>query len=343
MLRAQTAGNNITEQVRLLKHSIWTIALLGVCLTPRFAAGQARLTVEVTNGTKKTPAPADTETIVQIYVQGHLLHTYDGRTDAEGKATFESVPEGEDVVAVARAKHQNMMFAGPPVTLSPAQNEHIASVQVFDVSEDKSKLSVETHHFVIKARPGSLEITEYMQLRNSSDFAITSSERDGQNRTIVLDIKLPRGFKNLRSLSYLEDQALVVTDDGFYDTMAVPPGEQHITFSYTLGVTSETMDIVKTISLPTSAFVLFAELGAAKIQGLGQTAQQATRSSGELVQYYSRGNLALGEQVTFQLTNLEVGSSGLTKWIIAGAVISVIVVLIVLRLSTKEKANPETS
>jgi hypothetical protein len=313
--------------------------LLGICLTPCFAAGQATLTVEVTNGTTRTPAPADTETIVQIYVQGHLLYTYNGSTDAEGKATFENVPEGEDVVAVARAKYRDMMFGGQSVALSPARDEHVASVQVFDVSEDESHLSVETHHLIVKARPGSLEITEYVQLKNSSDFAITSSERDGQNRTIVLDIKLPRGFKNLRSLSYLEDQALVVTDDGFYDTMAVPPGEQHITFSYTLGVPSETMDIVKTISLPTSEFILFAELGAAKIQGMGQTAQKATRSSGELMQYYSRSTLSPGHEVAFQLTNLEVGSSDLTKWVIVAAVISVIVVLIVLRLSPKEKAG----
>ena len=314
--------------------------LSGICFTPCFAAGQTRLTVEVTNGTTKTPAPADTETIVQIYVQGRLLHTYNGRTDAEGKATFENVPEGEDVIAVARAKHQDMMFGGQPLALSPAQAEHVASVQVFDVSEDKSKLSVDTHHFVMKARLGSFEITEYMQLKNSSDFAITSSDRDNQNRPIVLDIKLPRGFANLRSLSYLEDQALVVTKEGFYDTMAVPPGEQHITFSYTLDVTSETMEVVKTISLPTSEFVLFAELGAAKIQDLGQTAEQATRSSGELMQYYSRSTLSPGHEVAFQLTNLEVGSSGLMKWIIAGAVISAIVVLVILRLSPKNKANP---
>jgi hypothetical protein len=325
-----------------VKYSVKAIMLLGICFTPCFAAGQTRLAVEAANGTTGAAA-ADTEIIVQIYVQGHLLYTFNGRTDAEGKAIFENVPEGQDVVAVARAKYKDMMFGGPPLPLSPAQGEHVASVQVFDVSEDKSQLSVETHHFVIKARPGSLEITEYMQLKNSSDFAVTSSERDDQSRTIVLDIKLPRGFKNLRSLSYLEDQALVVTDDGFYDTMAVPPGEQHATFTYTLAVPSETMDIVKKISLPTSEFVLFAELGAAKISGIAQAAEQATRSSGELMQYYSHNALLPGNEVAFQLTNLEVGSSGLTKWIIAGAVISVIVVLAALRLSPRERASDSSN
>ena len=103
------------------------------------------------------------------------------------------------------------------------------------------------------------------------------------------------------------------------------------------------MDFAKIVSLPTSEFILFAELGAAKIQGLDRTTEQATRSSGELMQYYTRANLAAGEEVAFQLRNLDVGSSGLAKWIIAGAVISAIAILAALRLRGKKETNPETS
>ncbi|MHC4626639.1 MAG: hypothetical protein ACYTDV_06630 [Planctomycetota bacterium] len=316
------------------------IMLLGIC--PTFSIG-AELTVQVINGTTEGTAVTDDEIIVQIFEGRYLLHTFSARADARGKAVFENIPEGEHIIAVARAKHQDMMFTGPGVSLRPSEGGHVASVQVFDVSTDKSKLSVGTHHLIVKAKPGSLGITEYMQLRNSSDFAITSSERDDQDRTVVLDIKLPRGFKNLRALSYFEADALVVTDEGFYDTMAVPPGEQHATLSYTLDVTSEVMNFTKTIPLPTSEFVLFAELGAANIQGLGQITEQATRSSGELMQYYRRANLAAGEEVGFQLSNLDVGSSGLAKWAIAGAVISAIVVLVILRLSPRETGKPQAS
>jgi hypothetical protein len=181
-----------------------------------------------------------------------------------------------------------------------------------------------------------------MHLQNSSDRAISSSERDDQDRAVVLDIKLPRGFKNLRSFTYFEDSALVVTEKGFYDIMAVPPGEQHITFSYTLDVTSEVMDFAKTISLPTSEFVLFAELGQANIQGLDRAAEQATRSSGEAMQYYERDNLAPGEEIAFQLTHLDVGSSGLLIWIALGVVLGAIVVLAALRLRREKETNPKT-
>ncbi len=300
------------------------------------------LTVQVINGTADGAAVADDEVIVQVYESRYLLHTFNGKADVEGKAVFEDIPEGENLAVIARAKHQDMMFSGQPVSLRPAEDGHVAAVTVFDVSNDKSKLSVETHHLIIKARPGVIEVTEYMHLQNSSDKAVSSSERDNQDRAIVLDIKLPRRFKNLRALSYFEDNALVITKEGFYDIMAVPPGEQHITFSYTLDVTSEILDFAKTISLPTSEFVLFAELGQAKIQGLGRVAEQATRSSGEAMQYYERDNLAPGEEIAFQLTHLDVGSSGLLIWIVFGVVLGAIVVLAALRLRREQGTSPQT-
>ncbi len=321
-----------------MKHSLAIMLLLAVCSTLCFGA---ELTVQVISGTADGAAVTGDEVIVQIYEGRYLLHTFSARADAEGKALFEDIPEGEHLAAVVRAKHQDMMFGGQPVSLRPTEDGHVVSVQVFDVSNDKSKLSVDTHHLIIKARPGTLEVTEYMHLQNSSDRAISSSDRDDQDRAIVLDIKLPSGFKNLRSFTYFEDSALVVTEKGFYDIMAVPPGEQHITFSYTLDVTSEVMDFAKTISLPTSEFVLFAELGRAEIQGLDRAAEQATRSSGEAMQYYERYNLAQNEEIAFQLTHLDVGSSGLLIWITLGSVLGAIVVFATLRLRCEKEVNPE--
>ena len=323
-----------------MKHSLSIILLLAVCSTLCMGA---KLTVQVTSGTTDGASVADDEVIVQIYEDRYLLHTFNARANAEGKAVFENIPEGERLAAVARAKHQDMMFAGQPVPLRPSEDGHVAAVQVFDVSTDKSKLSVETHHLIIKAQPRALEVTEYMHLRNSSDRAVSSGERDDQNRTIVLEIKLPHGFKNLRAFSYFEDDALVITREGFYDIMAVPPGEQHVTFTYTLDVMSEILDFAKTVSLPTSEFVLFAELGQAKIQGLDRSAEQATRPSGEAMQYYKRNNLAPGEEIAFQLTGLNVGSSALLIWIVLGTVLSVIIILAALRLRPEKGTTPQTS
>ena len=296
------------------------------------ATSQAVLTVEVTSGTENGATVENDLVIVRIYEDGQMLLTLDGKVDGDGKAVFDNVPIGDRVVAVVRARHQEMIFSGRPVALRPAEDELIAHVQVFDVSDDKSKLSVEIHHFMIRAQSQLLEITEFMQLKNSSDMAVSSKERDSQDRTIVLQIALPKGFKNLRASSYFEEDALVVTEEGFYDTMAVPPGEYEVTFSYTLDITSNTMGIVKKIPLPTSSFVLFAELGQAELQGLDDAEQQLLRTNGAQMKYYKFSNLAPTEEIAFQITGFNVNTSNLGTWMILGAVFSVVAILAVSRL-----------
>ena len=309
------------------------------CLADETSAptSQGVLTVEVTNGTENGATVENDLVIVRIYEDGQLVHTSDGKANTDGKAVFDNVPTGDRVVAIVRARHQDMMFNGRPVALRPEEDELVAQVQVFDVSDDKSKLSVEIHHFMIRAQSELLEITEFMQLKNSSDMAVSSKERDGQDRTIVLQIPLPKGFKNLRASSYFEQDALVVTEEGFYDTMAVPPGEYEVTFSYTLDITSNTMGIVKKISLPTSSFVLFAELGQAELRGPDDAEQQLLRTNGAQMKYYKFNNLAPTEEIAFQITGFNVDTSNLAAWVILAIVFSVVAILAVSRLRPEKK------
>jgi hypothetical protein len=158
---------------------------------PSGPASQARLTVQVTNGTANGGSVVGDTVTVAIYQHEKLLTTAEAVVASDSKAVFEDIPAGEHMVAVVRARHQDMMFSSRQVTLRPPGKTFSADVHVFDVSDDKSKLSMQTHHFIIKTGPAALEITEYMQLKNSSDTAITSKERDSQDRAIVVEVKLP--------------------------------------------------------------------------------------------------------------------------------------------------------
>ncbi|MHC4694274.1 MAG: hypothetical protein ACYS67_16160 [Planctomycetota bacterium] len=293
------------------------------------------LVVEVTNGTANGASVAGDEVIVGIYENNQMLHSLNGEVDADGKAVFEDVPVGDKIVALARAKHQDMMFSGRVIELKPTQDKHLARVEVYDVSVDRSHLSVGAHHISIKARSEYLEISEYFQLKNSSDMAVSSNQKDSRDKEVIVEIMLPEGFKNLKPTSYFIENALVVTERGFYDTMAVPPGEFQANFTYTLDITSNAMDIVKGITLPTSNLIVFAELGQAELRGLGETDNQVTNASGAPMKYYQLSNLAPKEEIAFQIVGFNVSTSASSTWIILSLTFGVIAVLVVLRLRPK--------
>jgi hypothetical protein len=325
-----------------LKHSLAVILLLLLSSSATFCnetvgpASQAKLTVQVTNATANGGSVVGDTVTVAIYQHEKLLTTTEAVVASNSEAVFEGIPTGEHMVAVVGAKHQGMMFSGHHVTLRPPEKVFSADVQVFDVSYDKSKLSVQAHHFIIKTRAAALEITEYMRLKNSSDMAVTSKDRDSQDRAIVVAIRLPEQFKDLRISSYFEQEALVFAEWGFYDTIAVPPGEHDVGFSYTLDIDSDTMDIVKEVSLPTSSFVLFAELGQAEIKGLGQAASEVRAANGAPMRYYKLESLAPQEKVAFQIAGFNVSKSNLSTWLILAVVTGAITLLAILRLLSQK-------
>lgn len=295
-------------------------------------ATQGVLTVEVVNETANGTDVTGDPVFVYIYDHGQLLSTLEEKVGADGKAVFENVPTGDKIAAVPRSKHSNMMFSGTTVALVAAKSTFSSRVLVFDVSTDKSSLSIRMHHLMIKSTANALMFTEFMQLVNSSNMAVTSKEEQGKDEGVVLEIKLPKGFKDLEAKEYFEEQALVVTDEGFYDTMAVPPGEHQVSFTYTLDITSKTMDIVKGITLPTSKLVVFAQLGTAELRGLGEVVNRATSDAGTEMKYYTREKLAAGEEIALQLAGFTVSNSGPPAWVILAVVFGVVMVVVVLRL-----------
>lgn len=291
------------------------------------------LVVKVTNGTAQGTAVTGDLVFVSIYQHERLTDTIEGKVDDSGQAVFENMPTGEHTVAVAAARHSDMMFGGRAVSLTPDSDTHIAHVTVYDVSEDNSKLFVGMHHFIIKAQSNSLVITEYMQLKNSSDTAVISKQRDAQGLPIVLKIMLPEGFKNLRCSSYFEEAALVIIQEGFYDTMAMPPGDDHqAIFSYTIDINSETIDIVKMISLPTSEFVFFSQLDPGRVEGLGLPDGRMTMADGTSAEYFNLTGLNAGDTVTFRVVGFNAPEPERQSWIIMSVVFGVIALVAVLRL-----------
>jgi hypothetical protein len=300
---------------------------------------QTSLTINVTNRTANGTATVNDDVLVNIYEQQKLIQTLKGNVDSDGKAVFENVPTGNNITALPVVKHQNMAFNGHPVALKQGQTIFIGHVDVFEVSTDKSKLSVATHHFIIKLEADSLRIAEYMQLNNSSDMAITSDEKDSNDKSNVIEVSLPKGFKNLFCSRYFQQNALVITEYGFYDTMAIPPGQFDADFTYTIEIDSETIDIMKKINLPTSDFMVFSLLDKGTVKGIGEPGGEVKLADGSLAEYYSFPAIRAGQQIKFQLSGFNVKQSNSAILITLIVVFALMAVLVIWRLFGQKSQN----
>ena len=300
----------------------------------------ALLTVEVINNTANGIPVIDDEIIVQIFQHQQLISTFESNAPDDGKAIFEDVPVGEHAAAIARVKHNDMMFTSGAIELIPSESNYTIQVDVFDVTTDRSKLSIETHHLIIDASSegDTLEITEFMELVNSSDMAISSEKKDSQGHSVVIEMMLPEGFRNLQFTDFFEEGAIVVTDNGFYDIMAIAPGSFRAAFIYTLDITSVTMDIVKRISLPTENFMVFVN-GYAKLNPPEGMEKKIMNNDNISMEYLKFSNLSQEQEISFQISGLVTKKSDILTWIILAGVFGIIIVFAVIRSGNSAPKN----
>ena len=293
--------------------------------------GHMVLTVNVINGTPNGKPVSGDEAVVDIVQHGELVDTLRKTVDSNGKIVFDDIPSQGHLVAYAKVLHEGMSFGGHGIELKPKQ-QNTTHVEVFDVSFDTSQLSATTHHLKIRQKGNSLVLSEFIQLRNPSNFAITSKEKDNQDRTVVLTIPLPKGFKDFSCSGYLVPEALVFTEEGFYDTMAVPPGDHKLIFSYNLEAKSSDMDILRKMSLSTDGFIVFSQLGAESIHGLGKPDGNVVLSDGIAAEYYDQGLVQAGAQIAFKVAGLSVNKGSRNSWLIIAVVFGVLTILALTRL-----------
>ena len=333
----EAPGPNAAERQDVVRQVCFITRAVFLCTW--FMAGAAwsqdiaaTLVVEVANGTVEGTTVVGDLVTVRIFHQQQLQNTLEAKVDDKGEAVFVDVPAGQHLVAVARVKHQNMTFQGRPVSLAPGTDSYSTTVQVFDVSADTSALSVGTHHVIIGVENATLEVTEYMQLQNNSDMAVRGSQRDAQDRPMVVEFALPNGAKDLKPLGFLQANALVATETGFYDTLAVPPGEHQVRFSYRIDIDRQGIDIAKEISLPTSELIVFWEEGQDELTGLGEPDERLTNAQGVPVEYYRRQNLQPGDEIAFQISGFNVKTSDADTWIALAVAFALVVAIAIWRL-----------
>ncbi len=99
------------------------------------------------------------------------------------------------------------------------------------------------------------------------------------------------------------------------------------------------MDIVKKFSLPTSNFVVFAEIGQAELKGLGELTNKAAGPGGTSINYYKINNISPDEQVAFQIINFNVSTLGRSEWIVSGLVFTGLIVLVLFKMQQTKRIS----
>jgi hypothetical protein len=232
-----------------------------------------------------------------------------------------------------------MSFSSRSFEVAKTDSPVYAIINAYDVSMDNSVLRIETHHIIFKTQEDSLVVTEYVNLVNPTDRAVTSDEKDSTGMPKVLTMKLPAGFTELNATSYFVMSALTETKDGFYDTMAMPPGEFQAIFTYKLPINAAAVAFAKPVTMPTGELIIFSQLGDVKVVGLEAPAEAFDAADGTPSEYFELGEVNPPEVITFKIAGFNY-SKPIKDTVIPLAVIFGVMAILVIKRQLGSKPKP---
>ncbi|MBN1766324.1 MAG: hypothetical protein JW860_13775 [Sedimentisphaerales bacterium] len=297
------------------------------------------LEVTVVNATPGGQSVIGDHVDVNLFRGNEFFDTRVGMVDQESKVIFEDLPAGDEITAVPAGYHQSISFSGRPVALKPSPSPLSSLVHVYDVSADLSQLSVKTHHIALEQSEDIMQVSEYMRLKNSSSLAISPVARGTGEAPVVIQVFLPKGYRDVRPSRYFVLNEMVFSEEGFYDPMAVAPGEYDINFTYVLDIDSRDMEISKKFSMQTDDCILFLALPLGDAEGLGPGAE-VVMADGKSAEYFSLGSFQKDDTAIIRLTGLLVKQTDSSSWIILIVVFGFVAVVVIWRMKTQEKQAP---
>jgi 5-hydroxyisourate hydrolase-like protein (transthyretin family) len=189
-------------------------------------------------------------------------------TDERGRFVFAALPTGNDRYYAVDARFQQGLFAGGVVTLpedttSPPVIE--STLRVWETTTDPQAIVIRRDSIFVVPSDDGIGVIEAVQVTNIADQAYIGrglamgAEQDGAVPS--LGFPVPAGAELPPSPivdADIDIPEIVETSFGFAATIAIPPGNRRIVYSYELSGEGGIYDLTRPAVYPTLDFGVYA-------------------------------------------------------------------------------------
>ncbi|MDQ4025433.1 MAG: carboxypeptidase-like regulatory domain-containing protein [Actinomycetota bacterium] len=236
--------------------------------TPAGAASKGTIKGTVVNESTGEPQPGVRVTLTSARDDGSELTEQAAVTDERGRYVFAGLPTGNDRFYAVDARYDRGLFAGgvlriPANTTSPPVID--STLRVWETTTHPQAIVIRRDSIFLVPSDDGIGVIEAVQVTNISDEAYVGrgpamgAERDGAVPS--LGFPVPAGAELPPSPivdSDVDIPEIVETSFGFAATIAIPPGNRRIVYSYELQGEGGTYDLTRPALYPTLELGVYA-------------------------------------------------------------------------------------
>lgn len=287
---------------------------------------EGTITGQVVNGTADGGSVEGVQVTLLTYIDDSLAGTRTTDTDEEGGFRFDTVVM--EYIYLVSAKYQDVDYYYP-VAFEPGESTAFVEIGVCDTTTEIDIIMAGLVRTIITVEEESIQVTRVYWLVNESDRTYV-----GAGDTVLV-FDLPEGAYGFTAPGDLMQDFEKLDDNRVTYLVPFPPGEGQIIYYYQMPLPDDDeLTVPVAVDYPADAFeVMVAGEDIEAAMSRLAPADPVTDDTGRRYIRFAGEDLARGEAVTLQLSNLPGGGgfSMVVVWIAAAAVAACVVAFIVVR------------
>ncbi|MDO8690499.1 MAG: hypothetical protein Q7R39_10910 [Dehalococcoidia bacterium] len=298
--------------------SMMTAALLLAALTwsPAAVAADQADNAGIINGAlvNRTPGGAgvgDVSINLVTYQGETQLAQVSAKTDSQGHFQFAGLATSSDYYYGLSLLYQGARYMIDFRQFDPGNNALDWEVPVYDPTPDVSNIHISRGHLIVDVQDGALSVLQFFDFVNSGDktyVGVHPITSDGLKETIRLS--LPQEADQITAQEGLDECCAFRTDDGISDTLAVPPGNRSVVFSYVLPYSSSNLSLDLSLYYKVDTFDLLVTDQKARVSAKQLQLQDPVDMGAQKYQHFTAAGLSGDTELQVDLTGLGGGNLG---------------------------------
>ncbi|MGH2807245.1 MAG: carboxypeptidase-like regulatory domain-containing protein [Actinomycetota bacterium] len=263
-------------------------------------------------------------------------------TGRDGRYSFEDLSTGREWLYVIDARHDGGLFPGRPLTIPSNTTEPPVidtTLRVWDTTNDPASVLIRRDNlFAVLDDNSDVGIIESVSIANTTDLAYVGRGARGTGSDATFGFPLPDAadVSSVRIVdSPFDVPTLVRTDFGFALTVAIPPGQNQITYSYRVTGGTGTFDLSRTLLYPTLEMSSHAEppleIESSRLEPNGEVEIDGDAYT----RWTSTDTLDAGDPVQILAT----ATAAPSWWVFAGAGTGLVGLIAILYLFTRRRPS----
>jgi mono/diheme cytochrome c family protein len=298
-------GDKLSEAERVSALEYVRSLSMGPMFSSASLTGGGIISGTVTNGTTGAKVP-DLTVEMAIFDGTTLVDQRTAQTDAAGLYRFEGLPTDPNLVFATRTEYPaGVTDTSEAASFQPDQDQIDLPLPVYETTTDGSGVRADRVHYIVDFQDGQALIAELVVFSLDGDRSYVG---DGAG---VLRFNLPAGAQGLSISDGDLGGRYIQVDNGFVDTLPLPPGQarRQVLYRYAVPYSGGMLDLQRSLAYPAANVnALIADQGEkVSSEGLDNQGVRQTQS-GNFYNLVGQ-DLPAGQPITIHLSGLSAATA----------------------------------